>query len=199
MMINRIFFYSCIFLCVSLIACEKNAGTSVSVDSKTTALKIAYVNGDSILYNFKEFRTQSEAMDAKQRSAEEELQRKGAALEKEFMAYQQQAQKGTMTGKEMEAREKYLSSKQEALLAERDKAAKAIMEETTVINDRLQKVLQDKLKEIKDKEGYDFILSYVAGGPILVADEKYDITKEVLVELNNADYNEQPADTTANN
>jgi len=199
MMINRIYIFSCIILCVSIIACEKNAGTSVSVDSKTTALKIAYVNGDSILYNFKEFRTQSEAMDAKQRSAEEDLQRKGAALEKEFMAYQQQAQKGTMTGKEMEAREKYLSSKQEALLAERDKAAKAIMEETTVINDRLQKVLQDKLKEIKDKEGYDFILSYVAGGPILVADEKHDITKEVLVELNNADYDQVPTDTTANN
>jgi len=199
MMINRIYIFSCIILCVSIIACEKNAGTSVSVDSKTTALKIAYVNGDSILYNFKEFRTQSEAMDAKQRSAEEDLQRKGAALEKEFMAYQQQAQKGTMTGKEMEAREKYLSSKQEALLAERDKAAKAIMEETTAINDRLQKVLQDKLKEIKDKEGYDFILSYVAGGPILVADEKYDITKEVLVELNNADYDQVPTDTNANN
>lgn len=186
----------CVLAICVLSACTKDGGTTASVDVKSTGLKIAYINGDSILMNFKEFRTQSEAMDAKQRAAEEELQRKGTALEKEFMTYQQQAQKGTMTGKEMEAREKYLSGKQEALIAERDRAAKAIMEETTLINDRLQKVLQDRLKEIKEKEGYDFILSYVAGGPILIADEKHDITSAVLVELNKSNYDTTEPDTT---
>lgn len=165
-------------------ACEKKAGDAVSVSASATGLKIAYVNGDSILMNFKEFRTESEAMEIKQRQAEDDLQKKGAALEREFLSYQQQAQQGTLTGKQMQERERYLSGKQEDLLAERDRAAKAIMEETSKINDRLQKVLQDKLKEIKDKEGYDFILSYVAGGPILIADEKYDITEKVLEELN---------------
>ena len=196
-MINRIFFFITVISLLSLIACEKNKDGSTNVDVNATGLKIAYVNGDSILHNFNEFRTQSEAMDSKQKKAEEELQKKGAALEREFMTYQQQAQKGTMTGKEMEARERYLTGKQEALLAERDKVAQEIMDETTEINNRLQKVLQDRLKEIKDKEGYDFILSYVAGGPILVADEKYDITEEVLKQLNNTPAEEtQPADTT---
>ncbi len=196
-MIDRFFFCIIILSVLSFSACDKT-GTRVNVDASTTGLKIAYVNGDSILLNFEEFRNQSEAMDQKQRIAEEELQRKGTALEREFMTYQQQAQKGTMTGKEMEAREKYLSGRQEALLAERDKAAKEIMEETTVINERLQKVLQDKLKAIKEKEGYDFIFSYIAGGPILIADEKYDITEQVLKELNSATSNETiPSDTTA--
>lgn len=167
-----------------LFACEKKASDTTSVTETATGLKIAYVNGDSILMNFKEFRAESEAMEIKQRQAEDDLQKKGAALEREFMTYQQQAQQGTLTGKQMQERERYLSGKQEDLLAERDRAAKAIMEETSKINDRLQKVLQDKLKEIKDKEGYDFILSYVAGGPILIADEKYDITEIVLKELN---------------
>ena len=136
-------------------------------------------------------------MDAKQKEAEFTLQTKGAALEKEFNAYQQRAQKGTMTGKEMEAHEKYLSSKQEALLAERDKVAKEIIDETTQINDRLQKVLQDKLNEIKKREGYDFIFSYIHNGAILVADQKYDITEEVLKELNKSSSGEDnSADTT---
>ncbi|HUR30289.1 MAG TPA: OmpH family outer membrane protein [Saprospiraceae bacterium] len=196
-MINRILFFSMILSLLTLVACDKSKGDSTNVDVKTSGLKIAYVNGDSILLNFKEFRSQSEAMDEKQKKAEEELQKKGAALEREFMTYQQQAQKGTMTGKEMEARERYLSGKQETLLAERDKVAKEIMEETTEINTRLQKVLQDRLKEIKEKEGYDFILSYIAGGPILVADEKYDITEEVLKQLNETPAEEtQPVDTT---
>lgn len=195
-MTYRILFYFLMIFFFSLNACEKKAAGVKVETSDSPGLKIAYVNGDSILFNFNEFRAESEAMDEKQRKAEEDLQKKGAALEREFMTYQQQAQKGTMTGKEMEAREKYLTNKQEALMADRDKAAKEIMEETSKINERLQKVLQDRLKEIKEKEGYDFILSYVAGGPILIADEKYDITERVLIELNKTSSADTPVDTT---
>lgn len=178
--------------------CKKTGtSTDVTVDNGNTNLKIAYVNGDSILLNFAEFKAQSEAMEARQRKAEEDLQKKGSALEREIMTYQQQAQKGTLTGKEMEAREKYLASRQEAVLAERDKIAKEILNETTVINDRLQKVIHDILDTIKEKEGYDFIFSYIEGGPILVADEKYDITEQVLIELNKTPVTETPADSTA--
>ena len=168
----------------SYISCDKSGNAKGTDGSSNSGLKIAYVNGDTILLNYKEFRSQSAAMESKQKNAEEMLQSKGAALEQEFNAYQKKAQGGTMTGKEMQAQEKYLSSKQDALLAERDKLAKEIMDETTVINDRLQKVLQDKLNEIKKREGYDFIFSYIHGGAILVADEKHDITEEVLRELN---------------
>ena len=185
-------------VCLFFFSCEKKTTAHIDADQPSTGLKIAYVNGDSILLNFKEFKAQSEVMEAKQRKAEDDLQKKGAALEREFYNYQQEAQKGTMTGKQMEARERELSRKQEALLAERDNAARAIMEETTEINNRLQKVLQDRLKEIKDKEGYDFILSYISGGPILVADEKYDITERVLNELNKTPVSETAPDTSAN-
>ncbi|MEO5905117.1 MAG: OmpH family outer membrane protein, partial [Saprospiraceae bacterium] len=190
-------FFLSISLLLSLVACDK---TKVSVSengSNSTGLKIAYVNGDSILNNFTEFKAESEAMEIRQRQAEEDLQKKGAALEKEFMAYQQRAQKGTMTGKEMEAQERYLSGKQEAILAERDKIAKEILSETSAINDRLQKVIHDILNEIKEEEGYDFIMSYIEGGPILVANEKYDITERVLNELNKTSSGDTtPPDTT---
>lgn len=136
-------------------------------------------------------------MEAKQRKAEEELQRKGQALEKEIMAYQQKAQSGTMTGKEMEAREKYLASRQDAILSERDQMAKAILDETEMINKRLKEVLDEKLKAIKEQEGYDFILSYIAGGQILLADEKYDITDRVLKELNAGKSSGSSPDTTS--
>jgi outer membrane protein len=136
-------------------------------------------------------------MEIKQRNAEEQLQSKGAALEKEIMAYQQKAQTGTLTGKEMQAREKYLSSRQEAILAERDQMAQEIMKETAEINKRLQSVLQEKLNEIKKQEGYDFIFSYVQGGPVLVADPKYDITDKVLKQLNAEESATPSADTTA--
>jgi len=181
------------YIVFALMACDKSSKPQYEGVSTGSGLKVAYVNADSILHNYKEFRTQSTTMEAKQKQAEDMLQAKGAALEKEFNTYQQRAQKGTMTGKEMQAQEKYLSNKQEALLAERDKLAKEIMDETEEINKRLQKVLQDKLQEIKKEKGYDFIFSYIQGGPILVADEKYDITAEVLKELNEENASGTPA------
>jgi Skp family chaperone for outer membrane proteins len=84
----------------------------------------------------------------------------------------------------MEAREKYLASRQENLMMERDKMAQAIMEETSSINRQLQAVLDEKLDEIKKKEGYDIIFNNVEGGAILSIDEKYNITDQVLKMLN---------------
>ena len=52
-------------------------------------------------------------------------------------------------------------------------------------------------KMTKEKEGYDFILSYVEGGPVLVADAKYDITAQVLKQLNEEESVTPPVDTTA--
>lgn len=178
-------------------ACKESGSAASAPASNSSGLKIAFVNGDSILTHYKDFKKQSEAMEIKQRNAEEQLQSKGAALEKEIMAYQQKAQTGTLTGKEMQAREKYLSSRQEAILAERDQMAQEIMKETAAINKQLQAVLQEKLNAIKEKEGYDFILSYVEGGPVLVADAKYNITAQVLKQLNEEESATPPVDTTA--
>ncbi len=179
------------------IACDKSGGHNYGDGSKNTSLKIAYVNGDTILLNYREFRAQSENMDAKQKEAEDMLQAKGAALEKEYNDYQQKAKTGTMTGKEMEAHEKYLTSKQQDLMAERDRLAKEISDESSQINDRLQKAMQDKLEAIKKRDGYDFIFSYIHGGSILLADPKYDITAEVLKELNKSSGVKPVSDTTA--
>jgi len=178
-------------------ACKESGSAGSPPAANSGGLRIAFVNGDSILTHYKDFKKQSEAMEIKQRNAEEQLQSKGAALEKEIMAYQQKAQTGTLTGKEMQAREKYLSSRQEAILAERDQMAQEIMKETAAINKQLQAVLQEKLNAIKEKEGYDFILSYVEGGPVLVADAKYDITAQVLKQLNEEESVTPPVDTSA--
>ncbi len=180
-----------VVICLStlLFSCagDTSSGREVESGGGSSDLKIAFVYGDSILMNYKEFRRESDAMELKQRRAEEELQKKGMALEKEIMDYQQKAQSGLMTPKEMQAREKYLATRQEAVLGERDKMAQEIMEETAVINQRLHGVLQEKLAEIKKREGYDFILSYIEGGALLLADDRFDITDMVLKELNGDD------------
>ncbi|HZV43159.1 MAG TPA: OmpH family outer membrane protein [Saprospiraceae bacterium] len=194
MNIRSIIFCS-LFLIGFVGACSKSPGSSTPAVAGT-GLKIAYVNGDSILHKFEQFRKQADVMDEKQRKAEEQLQAKGAALQNEIMAYQKKAKSGSLTPKEMEAQERYLSSKQDAILAERDKIAKAIMEESEVINRELQAVLHKKLDEIKTRDGYDFILNAAEGGSVLAANEKYDITEQVLKMLNEEGTESIAPDTT---
>jgi len=195
MNIRFYFFYG--MLLISLLSgCGKSEPNTTST-TPASGLKIAFVNGDTILHKFEQFRKQADVMDAKQRKAEEQLQAKGAALQNEIVSYQKKAQSGSMTPKEMEAHEKYLASKQDAILAERDKIAKAIMEESEVINKQLQSVLHKKLEEIKARDGYDFILNAAEGGSVLSANEKYDITSEVLRLLNEEGTGSMAPDTTS--
>lgn len=179
----RNFIFFGMILVALLGACSKPAANNTSSDHGA-GLKIAFVNGDSVLHKFEQFRKQADAMDERQRKAEQDLQAKGAALQNEIMAYQKKAQGGNMTPKEMQAHEKYLSSKQDAILAERDKIAKEMMQETEVINKQLQEVLHKKLDELKNRDGYDYILNAAEGGSVLSANEKYDITDEVVRMLN---------------
>jgi outer membrane protein len=189
---------TCLALGVVLVfaSCKKE-NAPASNDTTREGVTIAYVNGDSVLLKYEGFQQISDVMKEKQQKAEAALQNKLQALEKEFIAYQQKAQSGTMTPKDMEAREKYLGSKQESLMAERDAIAQAMLAETDSINKQLKAILDKQLDIIKARDGYDFILNYVAGGAILSADPKYDITEEVLKMLHESGDKVMP-DSTGN-
>lgn len=183
-----------LFAVLMIAACGQEKG-SPATEGVAGGLKIAYVDGDTVLMNFRAFKEASDKLDARQRELEGDLQKKGAELEREVRGYQQQAQSGTLTPKQMQAREKYLSERQDALLAERDRLAQEMLKESSEINEQLKKILDEKLAKIKARDGYDYILSKAEGGPILLADPKHDITMQVL-ELLNEDSAQIKADTT---
>lgn len=176
-----------------LFACQQSAQNGGQGD--TSGLKIAFVNGDSILTNYSEFRAASESLSQKQETAEGLLQVKMEELDKQISAYQRRAQAGTMSPREMQAEEQRLGGMQQELQIESDQMSQQLMSEMQEINARLQKVIKDKLNEIKEEEGYDFIFNSMEGGPILAADDKHDITARVLEELN-AGKTTPPADTS---
>lgn len=161
-----------------------------SGDSKQTAvsdggaLRIVYVNADSVLENYTQFRKEKDVLDKKQLDIDSKLNSKGRALENEVNTIQQRVQGGLMTPKEIQEQEQRLGAKQQALMAERDKLAKEIVDEGTGINDRLQKVLIAALEKLKRERGYHYIFSYVKGGQILLGNPADDITGDVLKILN---------------
>ncbi|MEP7268894.1 MAG: OmpH family outer membrane protein [Saprospiraceae bacterium] len=157
---------------------------AVMPSSDAAPLRLVYVNADSILENFTQFRKEKDALDRKQLDIDSKLGSRGRALENEVASIQQKIQSGLLTPKEIQEQEQRLGGRQQALMAERDKLAKEIMDEGTAINDRLQKVLMATLEDIKKEKGYPYIFSYVKGGQILISNPADDITREVLKRLN---------------
>jgi outer membrane protein len=167
---------------------DRSGGTSAMKGSSDTSpagsLRLAFVNADSILENFTQFRQEKDALDRKQLDIDTKLGTRGRALENEVATIQQKIQNGLLTPKEIQEQEQRLGARQQSLVAERDKLAKEIMDQGAEINDRLQKALMATLEKIKAENGYHYILSYVKGGQILIGNPADDITAEVLSRLN---------------
>ncbi len=179
---------------------DKKSGTAINTASATNTasgpLRLVYVNADSILENFTQFRKEKDALDKKQLDIDTKLGTRGRALEAEVGGLQQRAQSGQMTPKEIQDAEARVQGKQQALVADRDKFAKEIQEESFGVNDRLQKALMSTLEEIKKEKRYNYVLSYVKGGQILIANPADDITGDVLTRLNSkATSTPAPSDT----
>lgn len=168
------------------------AKTSAASDG--SGLRIVYVNADSVLENYVQFRKEKDVLDRKQLDIDTKLGNKGRALENEVGAIQQRIQGGLLTPKEIQEQEQRLGAKQQALIAERDKLAKEIVDEGTAINERLQKVLISALEKLKNERGYHYVFSYVKGGQILLGNPADDITGDVLKILNSKEAS-TPADT----
>lgn len=179
---------------------DKSDGSHSSTSNVNTndggSLRLVYVNADSILENFTQFRKEKDALDRKQLDIDNKLGTRGRALENEVATIQQKIQGGLLTPKEIQEQEQRLGARQQSLVAERDKLAKEIMEEGNAINERLQKELMGTLEQIKKEKGYQYILSYVKGGQILIGNPADDITGEVLKRLNAKENGSaSPADT----
>lgn len=166
---------------------DKPAQTAViekpTVDLKKP-LKVVFVNADTLLEKYNDFKKQRDALQKKEKDADASLKARGRALERDFLAVQKKVQTGTMAPSEIQKEEQRLTQAQQALAQEQDRITKSLLEDTKKINESLQKTLIDKLKSFRDAEGYDYILSYAAGGQILVTNDSLDITQKVLEELN---------------
>lgn len=163
---------------------KKEAAKAETPAISTDVLKIAYINTDTLLEKYDNFKKERDALQKKEKDADASLKAKGRSLEKDLAAIQAKIQQGLLSPGEIQKEEQRFGQRQQALMQEQEQVTRALLEEGQRINEKLQKSLIDELKSLKDKEGYDFILSYAAGGQILVADSTLDITQKVLSTLN---------------
>ncbi|MBK8493533.1 MAG: OmpH family outer membrane protein [Saprospirales bacterium] len=147
-------------------------------------MHIVYVNADTLLEKFTEFKSQQEALAAKEQDLDTKLKTRGRSLEQEFNTAQQKIQQGLLTPNQIAAEEQRLMGKQQKLMEDQEKMTKELMAETEALNSKLETRLKNVLRAVRDANGYDFILSYGPGTGVLMVNDSLDVTEQVLVELN---------------
>ncbi len=178
-------------------SCESKAGGNAATTTAPTAttstpstgkLSIAYVNMDSLYTRYSYYLSAQKALDGKNEQASNTLERKTRALQKEYYAFQEKAQKGELTANQIAQKEQSLGKKQEALAKEEQKYRQEIGAETAEVMDTLIARLNRASQAVADKHGYEYVLKHAAvGSMIIIAPSSSDVTEEVLTILNAED------------
>lgn len=160
---------------------EKAQGTPASAG----AMKIAYVEVDSIMSQYKFCKEYSMVLQKKSQNIESTLNSKQQALQAAAAKFQQDVQNNKYTQQQAEAVQAGLQKQGADLQALQQRLGTEFQNETNTFNKALRDSIQHFLAAYNKDKKYALIISK-AGDNILYADKTYDITNEVIAGLNKA-------------
>lgn len=174
---------------LAIASCNKEAQ---KVDEKTQAhatqsgsVKIAYVEVDSIMSQYKFCKEYSLILQKKSQNIENTLAAKQNSLQAAAAKFQQDVQNNKYTQQQAEAVQANLQKQGADLQALQQRLGAEFQNETNTFNKALRDSIQHYLAAYNKDKKYGLILSK-AGDNILYADKAYDITNEVIAGLNKA-------------
>lgn len=174
---------------LAMASCNKEAQ---KVDEKTQAhatqsgsVKIAYVEVDSIMSQYKFCKEYSLILQKKSQNIENTLAAKQNSLQAAAAKFQQDVQNNKYTQQQAEAVQTNLQKQGADLQALQQRLGAEFQNETNTFNKALRDSIQHYLAAYNKDKKYGLILSK-AGDNILYADKAYDITNEVIAGLNKA-------------
>jgi outer membrane protein len=156
---------------------------AVKTDDIKSANAIVFVNSDSLLNNYDYYKAIKTKLQTLSQQAQAELAAKGTAFQKEVAAYQKGA--SSLTPVQKAATEKRLAKKQQDLQTLGQSTNQQLQEEEANQNTKLYDRIAAYLKIYTKTKGYKIVLTYSrANASMLYGDDSLDVTKEVLVGLN---------------
>lgn len=162
---------------LSILACNKT-------ETNSKEFKTAYINTSEIIEKYEKFKDEDAKFNVKSEELGRPLEAKVRAFQAEAQSFRQNAQaKGPQwaqqKGAELQQREQQLGMEQNALIQQ-------LQQEGAVLKDTLISEVKKFIKDYGKKKGYDYIYGTGDAATVLYAKEGYDITKEVLKELNDS-------------
>lgn len=163
-----------------------NSGNNKSTEEQSIAAvsqKLAYVDIDTLEAYYDYFKEKKAELEKKKEGAQNDLSGRERKLQNEYNSLAQRAP--TMTQSEGQAAEASLQKKAQEHEVYRQNLFAQLQTQEAQFNEDLQKRLDECIRKFNADKEYSFIFSYRSGASnILYKDEAYDVTREVIKELN---------------
>ncbi len=161
------------------------ATTETVAAEQTDVMPVAYLNVDSLLMNYTFAQEASDKLMSKQEDARVKMNTKLRTFQNEVADFQRKLENNAFMSRERAEKEQQRLAKKEQELQELEaKLTQDIMIENQKLNQQLADSLNNFLQIFNADGRYHVILSNSAKDNVLMANEQYDITNEVVNGLN---------------
>lgn len=159
--------------------------SSEVMEASKVEFKVAYVNSDTVAAYYDFSKQMTIKLKASQSSAQSKLKGMYSKYEKQRKDFEAQAP--VMGQDELQRKAQEIGVLEQTIMQkEQELSASLAQKEAQVMTDYVYET--DKFMQVIGKDlGYDYVMSYRVGGPMLYANPELDITERV-VELLNIEY-----------
>ena len=162
---------------------ETPGSTVVEEDSTASpAIRVAYINNDTLIAGYAYQQELRESLENQARLLDADLQKRTKVFEENYTLLEQEAP--NMSPEELQYAQADLMQRQQELIQYRDARAQELAEEEARLTNELLDDLNAVLKELKKEQGIDFIFSLSPTSSLLMANDRYDMTQQVVSRLN---------------
>lgn len=160
---------------LSVLACNKT-------ETSSKDFKTAYIDTAELIEKYEKFKDEDDKFKVKSEELGRPLEAKVRAFQADAQNFRQNAQaKGPQWAQQMGAS---LQQREQELGIEQNALVQQLQQEGAVLKDTLISEVKKFIKDYGKKKGYDYIYGTGDAATVLYAKDGYDITKEVLKELN---------------
>lgn len=171
--------------------CNVKSTTRIAGNDSTSLsaqLPIAYINVDSLLLNYNYSKDLNEVLIRKRENAQATLTEKARKLDGEMKEFQRKRENNAFLSEQsFKSQQQALLKKQQDLQQLEETLTQQLGKEQQKMNEQLRDSIYKFLQEYNKDHKYQMILSNTMNDNIMVADNAYNITNEV-VELLNSKY-----------
>jgi outer membrane protein len=171
------------FLLMSLVSCDNYNKNASDVNADTLkVVSVAYVKMDSLLLNYNVYKKMSQDLIKEEEQSRINFKQRAESLQKEIAEFQNKIQHNAFLSQQRALSEQdRLLRKQQDLQELGVKIEQDLVIKQQKMNEQLYHNIDSVLKAYNESAKYDFILTNTS---VLFGNDKYDITDEVLKELN---------------
>ncbi len=164
---------------------KQNSRDDIQI-SNLTNTNIVYMNSDTVWNKYKFVLDKKKDLQEYEERLQNQYNSKAQSFKREYEDYLKEGTSGKLSLSEQKKREEELSLKQRDLTEFDKKLSEEFIELQQKLNNEIQDSITNFIKKHYAKNNFNYVMAYSRSSGILYANNKFDITKDLVNNLNKA-------------